>query len=224
MPPLIMPRIGSCLPHSAECCSRACDREPPPAKPRGHRSGSAVEENVADRFMLDIDGTPAIEFGASCRVAARGEGEQKFEFAGLVPDQAVVEARAISRAVRKAYASGRLRTTLLVAEVPVAPRRREARSVWVRMRSDGPWGPAIRRICSLDAPEGDTSVARKDDHPPMRDPGHIALRNILGVADLANRGVASARGRAPHPRGRPPARCSPGRCRSRSAIASRVTW
>jgi hypothetical protein len=99
--------------------------------------------------------------------------EQKFEFAGLVPDQAVADARAISCVVRKADAPGRLRVTLLVKEVPVAAAETRAAFSWVRVRSDGPWGPAqaIRGSVALVLPEGIRPSRRgRTIIPPMGDP------------------------------------------------------
>lgn len=147
-------------------------QEPPPAKPAPRGNESTADEDVSHRFVLDIDGTPAIEFRASCRVTAREE-EEKFEFAGLVPDQAVAEARAISCVVRKADASGRLRVTLLVKEVPVAAAETRAAFNCVRVRSDGPWGPAqaIRGSVALVLPKV-THPSRRGRTiiPPMGDP------------------------------------------------------
>jgi hypothetical protein len=148
-------------------------QEPPPAKPAPHGNESTADKDASHRFVLDIDGTPAIEFQASCRVTALEEEEQKFEFAGLVPDQAVADARAISCVVRKADAPGRLRVTLLVKEVPVAAAETRAAFSWVRVRSDGPWGPAqaIRGSVALVLPEGIRPSRRgRTIIPPMGDP------------------------------------------------------
>ena len=110
----------------------------------GARDGPehAGDGEILHRFVLDIDGTPAIAFRASCRVVGRREDEQKFDFVGLVPDRAIADARAISCIVRKADTHGRLRVALHSEDVRVATAETRAAFNWVRVRSDGPWGPA----------------------------------------------------------------------------------
>lgn len=113
---------------------------PPPAKPTPPEA--PPRDDGVSAFTLDIGGTPAMAFRASCRLVAGDEEDERISFSGLAPDRAVAEAAAISCTVRKTDAFGRLEVALRVERQTVAAARTTAAYNWVRVRSAGPWGGA----------------------------------------------------------------------------------
>lgn len=126
---------------SADVLAERAIPEPPPPKPAFPKSDQSGDERFA-RFVLALEGTPAIGYGALCRVSARADEEERLEFAGFIPDQVTLEAGAVSCVVRKTDAFGRLRASLFAGDTEVAGSTTRAAFNWVRVRSDGPWGPA----------------------------------------------------------------------------------
>jgi hypothetical protein len=167
---------------SADVVAEREAREHSPAPSAPHQ-GERPGDEASTRFLLDIDGTPAIGFRASCRIVTPEGEEQGFEFAGLLPDQAVAEAGAISCVVRKADVRGRLRATLLIDGVQLAAAETRAAFNWVRVRSDGPWGPAqaVRGSVAVVLPEVTRPSRRgRTIVPPMGNPVP-ALRKPTGA-------------------------------------------
>ena len=119
----------------AEQASPATPAAPPPL------AGPAEEAAVAS-FVLDIAGTPALAFRASCRVVAAAGTQHTTEVAGLVPQRFAMEAEAVSCRVQKRDVSGRLRVSLSGGTTLLAAAETRAAFNWVRVRSDGPWGVA----------------------------------------------------------------------------------
>jgi hypothetical protein len=123
-------------------------------------------------FLIAIDGTPAISFRGECTVIVEGTTES-VEFRALVPKSYVVEGTAASCTVQKMDSFGRLDVRLMIAEEVIAQADTRASFNWVRVRSDGPWGPArgvrgTQRTILFGAPqqpEGPT-VPRLVEPPP----------------------------------------------------------
>jgi len=112
-----------------------------PGKPDGSEQ---VTENEPIYFplLLDVDGSPAVEFRGECRLITRDDGERWWKFADTIPMQYKLEAKAVACRVDKRDGFGRLRVRLVKDDHAVAWAMTTAPFNWVHVRSDGPWGAA----------------------------------------------------------------------------------
>ena len=118
---------------------------PTPAAPSAAAAPTPAPEIPLPQYRLEITGTAALEFRAECLLAQEVGGTLKQRFAsftGLAPKQADFEVEAVSCEVRKGDAFGRLTVRLYQDDRIVAARTTAAAFNYVRVRSDGPWGPA----------------------------------------------------------------------------------
>lgn len=101
----------------------------------------AAKPAAADTYYLEINGSPAMKFRATCLVAQGGEtGRARMK--GLVPKTYWVDADGLNCIVQKFDARGRLEVLLRRADEAIAYKETAAAYNWVRVQSDGPWGRA----------------------------------------------------------------------------------
>ena len=101
-------------------------------------AGSAL----ASEFLLNISGSPAMQYRGECRVQSAEGHIRTIEIQGFVPQRYAFEDPAVSCTVQKWDARGRLRVALIQGRRIIARRETAAAYNWVRVRSDGPWGEA----------------------------------------------------------------------------------
>lgn len=107
-------------------------------------------------FLLEVDGTPAIQYQGTCTLAGPGGAERTVALSGSIPRSYSLDAAAVSCRVRKWDFFGRMRTRLyrggrIVAELATSG---PFNLIWIR--SDGPWGPARAQLRGGLAIESDT--------------------------------------------------------------------
>ena len=93
-------------------------------------------------LLLDVSGTPALQFTLSCTLIDAAGGSHQVKRVGSLPKRYTFEGVAVSCKVRKTDAFGRLIATLSDGGHVVARRGTRAAFNFVRVRSDGPWGSA----------------------------------------------------------------------------------
>lgn len=93
-------------------------------------------------FVIEVTGSPAIEFRGNCDVVASDGKHERTEFSGTIPQSFSIEAAAVSCVVQKWDQMGRLNATLLSDDEVIAENTTAAAYNWVVLRSPGPWGPA----------------------------------------------------------------------------------
>lgn len=121
-------------------------RSPPATAPE---SPPPVEEAppVSPPFELRVDGSPALKFALECHDGTR----RILSSEGLVPDVVRLVFPAVRCRAEKLDFQGRLRIELWSGRDLVAVAETRDPHDWVRVASDGPWGPAY-------AEEGDRRV------------------------------------------------------------------
>ena len=102
----------------------------------------AEEVIVEPRFLLDVTGSPALEFIGHCiTVDALGE-RRKGEFKGIIPRKFTISGQAVRCTVQKWDARGRLQVGLYGGNTLIAYQETAAQFNWVQVFTDGPWGRA----------------------------------------------------------------------------------
>jgi len=126
-------------------------RQPPQEPENSKRDGPGIpdgSEQVAEDdpvyfpLLLDIDGSPAVEFRGECLLVTRDDREVRRKFADAIPTQFELEAVAVSCRVRKTDSFGRLRVRLLEDDRVIAWAITTAPFNSVHVWSRGPWGAA----------------------------------------------------------------------------------
>lgn len=93
-------------------------------------------------FLIEITGSPALQFRGDCAVVDE-EGEvERVTFRGFIPKSYIVEAPAVSCSIQKWDGRGRLRVELSADGEFVARAETFAAFNWVTVGSAGPWGDA----------------------------------------------------------------------------------
>jgi hypothetical protein len=93
-------------------------------------------------FLIEITGSPAVQFRGDCAVVDE-EGEfERVKFRGLIPKSYIVEAPAVSCSIQKWDSFGRLRVKLSADDELIARAETFAAFNWVTVGSAGPWGDA----------------------------------------------------------------------------------
>ena len=103
---------------------------------------TAAGPALANQLMLDISGSPAMQYRGECRVQSAQGDIRTIEIRGFVPQRYAFEDPAVSCTVQKWDARGRLRVSLIRGNRVIARRETAAAYNWVRVRTDGPWGEA----------------------------------------------------------------------------------
>lgn len=103
-------------------------------------------EPRAPSFLLEVDGTPAIQFRGTCTVVGGGGNERSVPVFGPIPRSYSFQADAVSCRLQKWDFFGRMwlrlyRQNRIVAELAV-----NGPYNVVSIRSDGPWGPASAQL------------------------------------------------------------------------------
>jgi hypothetical protein len=95
-------------------------------------------------FRLEIGGTPATAFTATCEAVGSAD-EGTYSFSGLVPRRYDIDAEAVACQVRKEDLAGRLTVRLVAGGRVVAAETTAVFRNIVEVRSAGPWGEARAR-------------------------------------------------------------------------------
>lgn len=107
---------------------------------------AVVRPAAAADFLLEINGTPAMQYIGNCQLVGAPSGETFVKFDGLVPDALKIAASSLSCVVQKWDARGRLEVTLSRRREMIAYGETAAAFNWVQVWSDSPAGePGARR-------------------------------------------------------------------------------
>lgn len=112
----------------------------------------APAEACAAEFLLEVKGSPALAFTATCDIVRDGGRREQRRLKGLVPKRYQVRAAALDCAVRKEDAGGRLAVRLKLDGRLLAAAETGAPFNSVRVRSNGPWGSAKGTVGSVPTP------------------------------------------------------------------------
>ena len=93
-------------------------------------------------FILDVTGTPAVEFIGHCITVDDLGARKKGKFKGFIPKKFRVTGLAVRCTVQKFDARGRLQVGLRNDGKLIAYQETAAQFNWVRVFSTGPWGKA----------------------------------------------------------------------------------
>ncbi len=93
-----------------------------------------------NEFVLDVSGSPAMQYRGDCRVVNAAGKRERTRFKGFVPDQIALPAAAVFCVVQKWDSVGRLRVTLFEDGRAIARAETAAPFNYVHVRSAGPWG------------------------------------------------------------------------------------
>ena len=98
--------------------------------------------SAAEIFLLEVSGSPAIEFRANCKLINEAQDIEHAELNGSIPETYEIDAEAASCKIQKLDDIGRLTVTLSADDEIIASKSTAAPFNWIRVRSDGPWGRA----------------------------------------------------------------------------------
>ncbi len=98
--------------------------------------------SAAEIFLLEVSGSPAIEFRANCKLINGDQDIERAELNGSIPETYEIDAEAASCKIQKLDDIGRLTVTLSADDEIIASKSTAAPFNWIRVRSDGPWGRA----------------------------------------------------------------------------------
>jgi hypothetical protein len=116
---------------------------PPEPEPEPEPEFKPADE---DRFLLAVDGTPALAFKGRCRIVTADGKRRHRSFDGWAPKRFAIVAPFVSCHVHKHDARGRLRVVLSLDDTVIALAETAGFFGGVRVRSDGPWGEADARV------------------------------------------------------------------------------
>ncbi|MEM7221566.1 MAG: SH3 domain-containing protein [Pseudomonadota bacterium] len=102
-----------------------------------------AEELLAEpRYLLDITGSPAVEFIGHCITVDAFGTRKKGEFKGFIPRKFTISGQAVRCTVQKWDARGRLQVGLYSGNTRIAYQETAAQFNWVQVFTAGPWGRA----------------------------------------------------------------------------------
>lgn len=106
----------------------------------------AASPAAGAEFLIEIRGSPALQFRGDCVVVNEAGDNGGAKFRGLIPKSYVVDGAAVSCSIQKWDAFGRLKVKLFMDDELIARADTAAAFNWVTVRSAGPWGrPAAVR-------------------------------------------------------------------------------
>ena len=115
-------------------------------------SVAVVRPAAAAEFLLEINGTPAMQYIGNCQLVGAPSGETFVKFDGLVPDALSISASSVSCVVQKWDARGRLEVTLSRRREVIAFADTAAAFNWVQVWSDAPAGDSGARRGAVSPP------------------------------------------------------------------------